>query len=194
MKKLFFTFAALLLVCGVAKAQSFKVVEGDLSFLKDVTELQAELTWNGTMIGEMTETEYVDSKKDNKADFDEFKRRWFEEDRNFSLVALTNSFGNSLGKRSRVTLDSTARYKFVFNVDKIDLGFAGVGLVSKGTLLWATIYVVDAQSGKTLATIKVDESKSSTQYDMKVTKLLAFDKLGNTTAKWLVKRKYVSKK
>lgn len=194
MKKLFLTFAALLLVCGMAKAQSFKVVEGDLSFLKDVTELQAELTWDGTMIGEMTETEYVDSKKDNKADFDEFKRRWFEDDRNVSLATLTNSFGNSLGKRSRVTLDSTARYKFVFNVDKIDLGFAGVGLVSKGTLLWATVYVVDAQSGKTLATIKVDESKSSTSYDMKVTKLLAFDKLGNTTAKWLVKQKYVSKK
>lgn len=194
MRKLFFTFAALFFVCCMSKAQSFKVVEGDLGFLKDVTELQAELTWNGTMIGKMTETEYVDSKKDDKVDFNEFKRLWFEDDRNVSLVALTNSFGNSLGKRSRVTIDSTARYKFVFNIDKIDLGFAGVGLVSKGTLLWATVHVVDAQSGETLATIRVDESKSATQYDMKVTKILAFDKLGNTTAKWLVKQKYVSKK
>lgn len=193
MKKLCFTLAAILLAGTLAKAQTFTLVEGNLDFLKEVAELQVELTWNGTLIGKMTEQEYVDSKKENKADFEDFQNKWYGDDRMVSELVLRNSFGKSLGKRSSVTIDQSARYKFVFNVDKIDLGFAGVGLVSKGSQVWATVNVVDVTTGETLAVFQVDKCKSITQYDMKATKVLIFDKLGNTTAKWLVKRKYVKK-
>ena len=194
MKKLFFTFAAIVLACGFANAESFKLVEGDLSFLKEVRELAAELTWNGTLIGEMTEQEYVDSKQGEKEDFEEYKRKWYEEDRMSAWTMLNTSFTNSLKKRSCVVIDASSRYKFVFNVDKIDLGFAGVGLVSKGTLMWATISVVDTATGETVAVIQADECKTATSYVMAATKAIAFDNLGNKTAKWLVKQKYVCKK
>lgn len=193
MKKLLVILAAAALAC-VANAQKFTVVEGNLDFLKDVTELQVSLTWDNTMMGEMTEAEYVDSKLPEKEDPEEFKRLWYEQDRATALEMLGKSFSGSLGKRSRVEVNNTARYKFVFNIDKIDLGFAGVGFVSRGTLIDATIRVVDTTTGGVMAVIAVDESKSATMYVMEQTKAVAFDNLGNKTGKWLVKKKYVMKK
>lgn len=165
-----------------------------MDFLKDVTELQVSLTWDNTMMGEMTEAEYVDSKLPEKEDPEEFKRLWYEQDRATALEMLGKSFSGSLGKRSRVEVNNTARYKFVFNIDKIDLGFAGVGFVSRGTLIDATIRVIDTTTGEVMAVIAVDESKSATMYVMEQTKAVAFDNLGNKTGKWLVKKKYVMKK
>ena len=165
-----------------------------MDFLKDVTELQVSLTWDNTMMGEMTEAEYVDSKLPEKEDPEEFKRLWYEQDRATALEMLGKSFTGSLGKRSLVEVNNTARYKFVFNIDKIDLGFAGVGFVSRGTLIDATIRVVDTTTGGVMAVIAVDESKSATMYVMEQTKAVAFDNLGNKTGKWLVKKKYVMKK
>ncbi len=193
MKKLLVILAAAALAC-VANAQKFTVVEGNLDFLKDVTELQVSLTWDNTMMGEMTEAEYVDSKLPEKEDPEEFKRLWYEQDRATALEMLGKSFSGSLGKRSLVEVNNTARYKFVFNIDKIDLGFAGVGFVSRGTLIDATIRVVDTTTGGVMAVIAVDESKSATMYVMEQTKAVAFDNLGNKTGKWLVKKKYVMKK
>lgn len=193
MKKLLVILAAAALAC-VANAQKFTVVEGNLDFLKDVTELQVSLTWDNTMMGEMTEAEYVESKLPEKEDPEEFKRLWYEQDRATALEMLGKSFSGSLGKRSRVEVNNTARYKFVFNIDKIDLGFAGVGFVSRGTLIDATIRVVDTTTGGVMAVIAVDESKSATMYVMEQTKAVAFDNLGNKTGKWLVKKKYVMKK
>lgn len=193
MKKLLVILAAAALAC-VANAQKFTVVEGNLDFLKDVTELQVSLTWDNTMMGEMTEAEYVDSKLPEKEDPEEFKRLWYEQDRATALEMLGKSFSGSLGKRSQVEVNNTARYKFVFNIDKIDLGFAGVGFVSRGTLIDATIRVVDTTTGGVMAVIAVDESKSATMYVMEQTKAVAFDNLGNKTGKWLVKKKYVMKK
>lgn len=193
MKKLLVILAAAALAC-VANAQKFTVVEGNLDFLKDVTELQVSLTWDNTMMGEMTEAEYVDSKLPEKEDPEEFKRLWYEQDRATALEMLGKSFSGSLGKRSRVEVNNTARYKFVFNIDKIDLGFAGVGFVSRGTLIDATIRVIDTTTGEVMAVIAVDESKSATMYVMEQTKAVAFDNLGNKTGKWLVKKKYVMKK
>lgn len=193
MKKLLVILAAAALAC-VANAQKFTVVEGNLDFLKDVTELQVSLTWDNTMMGEMTEAEYVDSKLPEKEDPEEFKRLWYEQDRATALEMLGKSFSGSLGKRSLVEVNNTARYKFVFNIDKIDLGFAGVGFVSRGTLIDATIRVVDTTTGEVMAVIAVDESKSATMYVMEQTKAVAFDNLGNKTGKWLVKKKYVMKK
>ena len=193
MKKLLVILAAAALAC-VANAQKFTVVEGNLDFLKDVTELQVSLTWDNTMMGEMTEAEYVDSKLPEKEDPEEFKRLWYEQDRATALEMLGKSFSGSLGKRSRVEVNNTARYKFVFNIDKIDLGFAGVGFVSRGTLIDATLRVVDTTTGGVMAVIAVDESKSATMYVMEQTKAVAFDNLGNKTGKWLVKKKYVMKK
>lgn len=193
MKKLLVILAAAALAC-VANAQKFTIVEGDLNFLKDVTELQVSLTWDNTMMGEMTEAEYVDSKLPEKEDPEEFKRLWYEQDRATALEMLGKSFSGSLGKRSRVEVNNTARYKFVFNIDKIDLGFAGVGFVSRGTLIDATIRVIDTTTGEVMAVIAVDESKSATMYVMEQTKAVAFDNLGNKTGKWLVKKKYVMKK
>lgn len=193
MKKLLVILAAAALAC-VANAQKFTVVEGNLDFLKDVTELQVSLTWDNTMMGEMTEAEYVDSKLPEKEDPEEFKRLWYEQDRATALEMLGKSFSGSLGKRSLVEVNNTARYKFVFNIDKIDLGFAGVGFVSRGTLIDATIRVIDTTTGGVMAVIAVDESKSATMYVMEQTKAVAFDNLGNKTGKWLVKKKYVMKK
>ena len=193
MKKLLVILAAAALAC-VANAQKFTVVEGNLDFLKDVTELQVSLTWDNTMMGEMTEAEYVDSKLPEKEDPEEFKRLWYEQDRATALEMLGKSFSGSLGKRSRVEVSNTARYKFTFNIDKIDLGFAGVGFVSRGTLIDATIRVIDTTTGEVMAVIAVDESKSATMYVMEQTKAVAFDNLGNKTGKWLVKKKYVMKK
>ncbi len=193
MKKLLVILTATALAC-VANAQKFTVVEGDLNFLKDVTELQVSLTWDNTMMGEMTEAEYVDSKLPEKEDPEEFKRLWYEQDRATALEMLGKSFSGSLGKRSRVEVSNTARYKFTFNIDKIDLGFAGVGFVSRGTLIDATIRVIDTTTGEVMAVIAVDESKSATMYVMEQTKAVAFDNLGNKTGKWLVKKKYVMKK
>lgn len=193
MKKLLVILAAAALAC-VANAQKFTVVEGNLDFLKDVTELQVSLTWDNTMMGEMTEAEYVESKLPEKEDPEEFKRLWYEQDRATALEMLGKSFSGSLGKRSRVEVNNTARYKFVFNIDKIDLGFAGVGFVSRGTLIDATIRVIDTTTGEVMAVIAVDESKSATMYVMEQTKAVAFDNLGNKTGKWLVKKKYVMKK
>lgn len=193
MKKLLVILATAALAC-VANAQKFTIVEGDLNFLKDVTELQVSLTWDNTMMGEMTEAEYVDSKLPEKEDPEEFKRLWYEQDRATALEMLGKSFSGSLGKRSLVEVNNTARYKFVFNIDKIDLGFAGVGFVSRGTLIDATIRVVDTTTGGVMAVIAVDESKSATMYVMEQTKAVAFDNLGNKTGKWLVKKKYVMKK
>ena len=193
MKKLLVILAAAALAC-VANAQKFTVVEGNLDFLKDVTELQVSLTWDNTMMGEMTEAEYVESKLPEKEDPEQFKRLWYEQDRATALQMLGKSFTGSLGKRSLVEVNNTARYKFVFNIDKIDLGFAGVGFVSRGTLIDATIRVVDTTTGGVMAVIAVDESKSATMYVMEQTKAVAFDNLGNKTGKWLVKKKYVMKK
>lgn len=193
MKKLLVILAVAALAC-VANAQKFTVVEGNLDFLKDVTELQVSLTWDNTMMGEMTEAEYVESKLPEKEDPEEFKRLWYEQDRATALEMLGKSFSGSLGKRSLVEVNNTARYKFVFNIDKIDLGFAGVGFVSRGTLIDATIRVVDTTTGGVMAVIAVDESKSATMYVMEQTKAVAFDNLGNKTGKWLVKKKYVMKK
>lgn len=193
MKKLLVILAAAALA-SVANAQKFTVVEGNLDFLKDVTELQVSLTWDNTMMGEMTEAEYVESKLPEKEDPEEFKRLWYEQDRATALEMLGKSFSGSLGKRSLVEVNNTARYKFVFNIDKIDLGFAGVGFVSRGTLIDATIRVVDTTTGGVMAVIAVDESKSATMYVMEQTKAVAFDNLGNKTGKWLVKKKYVMKK
>ena len=193
MKKLLVILTATALAC-VANAQKFTIVEGDLNFLKDVTELQVSLTWDNTMMGEMTEAEYVDSKLPEKEDPEEFKRLWYEQDRATALEMLGKSFSGSLGKRSRVEVNNTARYKFTFNIDKIDLGFAGVGFVSRGTLIDATIRVIDTTTGEVMAVIAVDESKSATMYVMEQTKAVAFDNLGNKTGKWLVKKKYVMKK
>lgn len=193
MKKLLVFLTVTALAC-VANAQKFTVVEGNLDFLKDVTELQVSLTWDNTMMGKMTEAEYVDSKLPEKEDPEEFKRLWYEQDRATALEMLGKSFSGSLGKRSRVEVNNTARYKFTFNIDKIDLGFAGVGFVSRGTLIDATIRVIDTTTGEVMAVIAVDESKSATMYVMEQTKAVAFDNLGNKTGKWLVKKKYVMKK
>lgn len=193
MKKLLVFLTVTALAC-VANAQKFTVVEGNLDFLKDVTELQVSLTWDNTMMGKMTEAEYVDSKLPEKENPEEFKRLWYEQDRATALEMLGKSFSGSLGKRSRVEVNNTARYKFTFNIDKIDLGFAGVGFVSRGTLIDATIRVIDTTTGEVMAVIAVDESKSATMYVMEQTKAVAFDNLGNKTGKWLVKKKYVMKK
>lgn len=193
MKKLLVFLTVTALAC-VANAQKFTVVEGNLDFLKDVTELQVSLTWDNTMMGKMTEAEYVDSKLPEKENPEEFKRLWYEQDRATALEMLGKSFSGSLGKRSRVEVNNTARYKFTFNIDKIDLGFAGVGFVSRGTLIDATIRVIDTTTGEVMAVIAVNESKSATMYVMEQTKAVAFDNLGNKTGKWLVKKKYVMKK
>ena len=187
MKKLLVFLTVTALAC-VANAQKFTVVEGNLDFLKDVTELQVSLTWDNTMMGKMTEAEYVDSKLPEKENPEEFKRLWYEQDRATALEMLGKSFSGSLGKRSRVEVNNTARYKFTFNIDKIDLGFAGVGFVSRGTLIDATIRVIDTTTGEVMAVIAVDESKSATMYVMEQTKAVAFDNLGNKTGKWLVKK------
>lgn len=190
MKRLFLIIAAICTFAGAAQAQ--KLVEGDLTFLQDVTELQVEITWDGTIIEGKTEEEYISSRKEAKEEgFETWKMKWYEEDRAVMRNRLTEAFTGSLKKRSEVTVTDTARYKVIFNIDRIEFGIV---YPSTYTSTWSTIHFVDTETGETMAVMTYEKMRSGTEWVVASTKYFIADKLGNTTAKWLVKNKYINKK
>ncbi|MEG2528427.1 MAG: hypothetical protein RSA94_06450, partial [Mucinivorans sp.] len=61
MKKLF-TLLLLCCVTSFATAQSIVVVSGGIDFLKTERKLQFEFTYNGMLVGKMSETDYMEKK------------------------------------------------------------------------------------------------------------------------------------
>ena len=170
MKKIISTFGVLALSFSLmnAAAQKIKIIEGDLSVLKNETNLNIEFTYENLTVGKLTEKEYVKKKTDEynartPGRGDIWAKDWVSDRQNryepkfIDLYMIT----------SKKTVSKEAKYTMIFKTQSIEPGYniAGGMMLGgrKSASIDAEVWIVEtANRSKTIAILTVENAPGGT--------------------------------
>jgi hypothetical protein len=149
MKKSLVIFLLILSVPGFC--QQVKLVEGDLSALKDQSSIGQDFTYENMMIGngEITESEYIKKKKDEfntkeAGRGDRWEKEWVADRKQ----RFEPKFIELFEKYSRLKTDNRAKYTLIFNTTRTEPGWVGVGIIRKNARIDGEAFIVETANRK----------------------------------------------
>lgn len=144
-----------------AVAQKIKLVEGDLSPLKDQKEINAEFTYDHLTVGKDSEEDYIRKKTaeyNNKeaGKGDTWAKAW-KADRTDRYEPKFDELFNDNGDM-KVGKYPNAKYTLIFHTTYIEPGF-NVGVARKNSYIDAEVQIVEtADHNKTIAKVSIDNA------------------------------------
>lgn len=144
-----------------AVAQKIKLVEGDLSPLKDQKEINAEFTYDHLTVGKDSEEDYIRKKTaeyNNKeaGKGDTWAKAW-KADRTDRYEPKFDELFNDNGDM-KVGKYPNAKYTLIFHNTYIEPGF-NVGVARKNSYIDAEVQIVEtADHNKTIAKVSIDNA------------------------------------
>jgi len=156
-------FSALLCITFLAvnvNAQHIKLLEGNLSALKDEKNINTEFTYNDMRVGRYDkEEEYIN---DKKADYnkkepgkgDTWAKNWVG-DRKYRFEP---KFNELFEKYSEMTVKPSAKYTLIFNTNFTEPGF-NIGITRKSAMIDGEALIVEtANRSNIIAKIRVEKA------------------------------------
>ncbi|MBC9930341.1 hypothetical protein ICL07_08125 [Chitinophaga qingshengii] len=155
---------AWLLAAGVpAMAQKIKLVDGDLSALKNEKQLNVEFTYDQLKVGKFdNEADYVQKKtteynQKESGKGDTWAKAW-KNDRKDRFEPSFERLFNDNSDDTKVGDYANAKYTLIFHTTFVEPGF-NVGVMRKNAYIDAEIRIVEtANKSKTIATISLDNA------------------------------------
>lgn len=156
MGKLIFSFVLLLLTVP-GFSQKTKILNGDLSFLKEASSVHLSFTYDDLMVGKMKEKDYI-SKRKSEAEKKEAGsgEKWEESWKNDRTRTFEPFFEKRINEEvENISFSSNNPAEITLNVATtfIEPGF-NVGVASKNAYINLT-YTFSDKNGKNLATIEM---------------------------------------
>jgi len=148
-----------------AQAQRIRLESGDLDFLKGQTTVGIKYVYEGMLVGEKQEADYVSEKTEawNKKEAgkgDKWRAGWFA-DRTGRYQPKFEKVLNKILERKAIVLGSAqkdAKYTMIMRTVMTEPGWAGWGIVRKASHIdIVATFVETAKPDTTLATISVKD-------------------------------------
>jgi len=188
------TMALLLAISGFglgAQAQKIKKKSGDISDLKNQSEMNLQFTYDNMAVGKYKEeSEYVARKKEeyNKKEAgkgDTWEQAWKDDRENRFEPAFTELFT----EHSNMTVSDKAKYTMIVHTTFTEPGF-NVGVMRKNAYIDAEITIVEtANPEKVVAVLLVDNApgRDVFGYDFDTGERIkeAYAKMGKSVAKYI---------
>lgn len=150
-------FALGLMVAGTAVAQKVKLIEGDLSALKNEKQINTEFSYDKMKVGKFDdEAEYVAKKKEeyNKKEAgrgDTWATRWVDD----REEKFEPQFNELFEKTSMMTITPKAKYTLIYKTTFTEPGF-NIGVMRKNAVIDGEAWIVEtADKNKVIAKISV---------------------------------------
>ncbi|GAC1447942.1 MAG: hypothetical protein NVSMB7_09030 [Chitinophagaceae bacterium] len=144
-------------------AQHIKIIEGDLSPLKNEKSINTEFTYENMNVGKKnTETEYVAKKTDeyNKKEAgrgDRWAKDWVLDRKD----KYEPKFNELFEKSSDMTVKKDARYTLVYKTSSIEPGY-NIGVMRHNAETNAEAWIVETATQKVIAKISVEKAQGRT--------------------------------
>lgn len=195
MKKIILLIVAYLGITTAIQAQKIQVLSGDLSFLKDVTEISVVFEYPDDMrYGKMTLQEYVDEKvvekeKKEEGSGEKWKSNFFADRERFN-----EKFTYTLGKYSKNLFvaedNSEFKYTMIVKTTFTEPGFQ-FGFQSKGSAIDLEINFIETNApDNVIASIKMSKARGAAHPDFGERVAGAYANGGAVLGKYL-KNKYL---
>lgn len=166
---------SLLLVALVSVAlygQKSRIESGSLDFMKAKPPVVLSFTYEGTKVGKMTETDYIDKKVKEKnsrysGEGDEWKEQYMHTKTTVNEGHFRQLFGVIM-KSKGVTVTGNpdeANYEIRVNVDFLEPGFNAGGFVSKAASMNVTCRFYDKASGEEVAAVEITNASTDSDVD-----------------------------
>ncbi|PSL46764.1 hypothetical protein CLV51_103746 [Chitinophaga niastensis] len=155
------TTVLLAVMCIPALAQKIKLVDGDLSPIRDQKKINMEFTYDHLSVGKDNESDYVRKKTDeyNKKEAgkgDTWAKAW-KDDRPTRFEPKFDSLFNENGDIS-VGDFPDAKYTMIFHTTFMEPGF-NVGIARKNAYIDAEVQIVETgNKSKVVAKISIDNA------------------------------------
>jgi hypothetical protein len=143
-----------------ATAQHIKLLEGNISALKDEKNINTEFTYNDMRVGKYDkESEYID---DKKADYnkkepgkgDTWAKNWVA-DRKYKFEP---KFNELFEKYAEMTVNPSAKYTLIFNTNFTEPGF-NIGITRKSAVINGDVLIVEtANRSNVVAKIRLEKA------------------------------------
>jgi hypothetical protein len=141
----------LLIISIPCFCQQVKLIEGDLSALKDQSSIGLEFTYENMLIGDgrITEPDYIKKKKeefDKKEEGrgDKWEKAWLADRRERFEPKFTELFE----KYSKRRTDKDSKYTLTFNTTRTEPGWVGVGIIRKSARIDGEAFIVETANRK----------------------------------------------
>lgn len=194
MKKIILILVASLMLMSLSQAQKIKLTSGDLSFLKDLSELNVVFEYPDNLkIGKMSQEAYIDKKvKENEEKEAGSGENWKEQyyadrDEHYEpmFLELLDKYTDDLYIQQD---DSDYEYTMIVKTTFVEPGF-NIGIHSKKSALDLDItFIETANPDNILASISLKKSPGTPQYDAGMRVGEAYAKAGKELGKFLKKK------
>ena len=187
---------------GTLKAQSFNVISGDLSQLKNDNSLNVEFTFDHMAIGQMSsEADYIAKKVKEHNDKvpgkgDKWLTEWNDNKTNLFAPGFLTFFNKAI-KKYKVVADRNlpqAKYTMVVNTTFLEIGFSGWSYANKAAEIRLELTFYEGNSlGKMIGKMTVQGLYGSTSdysYTSGVRIASAYQVAGLAIGKYLAKKVY----
>ena len=191
-------FFFLIFICGQIQAQKIKT-KGDLSFLKEVKNIELAFDYNNMGVGKYDkEEDYLNDRVEKRNQKepgagDEWKASWINDRQERfepNFTELFNKHINDDGIKASKDLES-APVKLLVKTTYTEPGF-NVGVVRKSAHINVEILYIDNETNKTLASMDINKvpGRGAMGYDFDTGYRLeeAYAKLGKEVAKYISKK------
>lgn len=196
MKKTLLLFVASFLMLSITNAQKLKVTSGDLSFFKDLAELNVVFEYpDDIKVGKMSQQAYIDKKMAEKEEKEpgsgeKWKEAYFADRSDHfepMFIELFDKYTDDLYIQQD---DSDYEYTMIVKTTFVEPGF-NVGIHSKKAALDLEItFIKSANPEEVLGTIKVSKSPGTAHYDSGLRIGESYAKAGKELGK-LIEKKYM---
>lgn len=194
MKRIILLFAVSFMLVNVTNAQKIKVVDGDLSFLKDLSEISVVFEYpDDIKVGKMSQQAYIDKKvaekeKKEAGTGESWKEAYFSDRTDHYEPMFIELFDKYTGDLYIQQDDPDYQYTMVVKTTFMEPGF-NVGIQSKKAAIDLDInFVETANPDKVLATIKVSKSPGTAHYDQGLRVGESYAKAGKELGRLLDKK------
>jgi len=196
MKKTILLFMASLLLMGFAQAQKIKVESGDLSFLKDLAELNITFEYPDNMkLGKTTQEKYIDDKvraaEEKEAGSGEaWKEKYFADRTEHYEPMFMSGLDKYTGDLYVVQDDDSYEYTLIVKTTFMEPGF-NMGIQSKKSAVDLELtFVETANPDQVISVVLVSKAPGAATFDQGLRVGDAYFTAAQSFGKYL-KKKYM---
>lgn len=196
MRKNVFLFIMSIILVNISFAQKIKVASGDLSFLKDISEISVVFEYPDDMkVGKSSQQAYLDKRmaeceKKEAGTGEAWKAKYFEDREQNYEPKFLELFDNYTGDLFVQQDDPDYQYTMIVKTTFMEPGF-NVGIQSKPAAIDLAISFIETKNpDNVLATILISKSPGTPHFDQGMRVGESYAKAGKELGK-LLKKKYL---
>lgn len=194
MKKIILLFIASILMLSFARAQKIKVTDGNLSFLKDLSELSIVFEYpEDIKVGKMSQQAYIDKKIAEKEEKEagsgeKWQEQYFADRSEHYEPMFIELFGKYTKDLYIQQDDPDYQYTMVVKTTFMEPGF-NVGIHAKKAAIDLEIKFVETTNpDNVLGMVKISKSPGTAHYDQGLRVGESYAKAGKELGKFLDKK------